>query len=110
MFTDLSIRQEIYKTFDAAELDILLREGRIVKSVKSLWEIERLAKVRAVLAARADGHPLMQQLLYTLGGQKVTYFQVTPEVEALVWGEGGDVIATVTMELMDDATQKHALG
>jgi predicted NAD-dependent protein-ADP-ribosyltransferase YbiA (DUF1768 family) len=106
MFTDTSIRHEIYKAFDAEELDNLLRDQKIWKSMKPQWEVEKVAKVRGVLRAKVDGHPSLKTLLTTMGLQKVTYFQVTPEVEGLVWGEGGDLIATVTMELLDD----HAIA
>jgi predicted NAD-dependent protein-ADP-ribosyltransferase YbiA (DUF1768 family) len=102
MFSDSAIRQEIYKAFDAEELDNILRDSKILRSVKPQWDVERVAKVRGVLRAKADGHPLLKELLKTLSHQKITYFQVSPDVEKLVWGDGGDLIATVNMELVDD--------
>ena len=58
------------------------------------------------MRVRAEGHPLMRELLSKIPGNEIRYFPVFAEVENEIWGIGDDIVSRVIRELVD-ATQRH---
>ena len=100
MFDTAEIRAEVYNCFDADEVDQVLR--RTQHLVRADWRFVRVAVTRKILKLKVKCHPLMDRLLYTIAGKRLSF----DGGHELVLGDD-KMLANICMEILDDVARKN---